>query len=86
MGARFITDIEKVYSKRFQESRLIWMMFSYDDWYEKLLKKAIASGVALRRDDFLAYYSEESMVAIEEWAENESILAGGGEEDLNSCK
>jgi hypothetical protein len=50
------------------------------------LKKAIASGVALRRDDFLAYYSEESMVAIEEWAENESILAGGGEEDLNSCK
>jgi len=67
MSPRFITEIEKEYSRKFKESRLIWMMFSYDDWYDKLLKKAISSGVPLTRDDFLPYYNEETIVAIEEW-------------------
>jgi len=70
MSPRFITEIEKEYSRKFKESRLIWMMFSYDDWYDKLLKKAISSGVPLTRDDFLPYYNEETIVAIEEWAAN----------------
>jgi len=67
-GGRFITKEELEYQKRFDNGGYVIQMFTYEEGYKKLLKRALREDRPLTREDFLALYGEESLSYLEEMA------------------
>jgi len=67
-GARIITQEELEYQKRFDNGGYVIRMFTYEEGYKKLLKRALKEDKPLTREDFLALYEEESLLYLEEMA------------------
>jgi len=65
---RFFSKYELEYEESFDNSGYVLDMFTYEDGYEKLLKKAIKEKKALTREDFISLYGLEGVELLESLA------------------
>jgi len=66
---RFFSKYELEYEETFSNSGYVLDMFSHEDGYEKLLKKALKKNTPIKRDDFISLYGLKNVELLESLAD-----------------